>query len=73
MIDEFASHVLKTSRPLYNRLTALTIGHVLLCYAITHYQMENLEFIRFKILQQEREQIENLQRKNSNNNKQISK
>lgn len=68
MINEFALHVLKTSGPLYNRLTGFVIGHVLLSYAISYYQMENFEYLRFKMLQQQEEDIQKLQQ-----NKQISK
>lgn len=52
---------MKITRPLYNRLTAFVIGHMLLSYAITHYQMENFEFLRFKMLQQQKEEVEKLQ------------
>ncbi|XP_060853056.1 uncharacterized protein LOC132930950 [Rhopalosiphum padi] len=60
IIKEFAQHVTKISRPLYNRLTVFVIGHVLLSYMISHYQMENFEFLRIKMLQQQNEDIEAL-------------
>lgn len=60
IVKEFALHVMKISRPLYNRLTAFVIGHVLLSYMISHYQMNNLEFLRIKMLQQQNEEIETL-------------
>ncbi|VVC29466.1 Transmembrane protein 126 [Cinara cedri] len=60
IINEFALHLMKTSRPLYNRLTGFVIGHVLLSFAISYYQMENLDFLRFKMMQQQNEDIENL-------------
>jgi len=60
VVKEFASHVMKISRPLYNRLTAFVIGHVLLSYMISHYQMDNFEFLRNKMLQQQNEEIEAL-------------
>jgi len=58
IVKEFALHVMKISRPLYNRLTAFVIGHVLLSYMISHYQMDNFEFLRIKMLQQQNEEIE---------------
>lgn len=61
ILKEFAIHALQTSRPLYNRLTIFVIGHVLLSCAITHYQMENIEFIRLKMLEQQEQDIERLQ------------
>ncbi|XP_060875422.1 uncharacterized protein LOC132948792 [Metopolophium dirhodum] len=60
IIKEFALHVMKISRPLYNRLTAFVIGHALLSYMISHYQMDNFEFLRIKMLQQQNEEIETL-------------
>ncbi|KAL5235598.1 hypothetical protein ACI65C_003008 [Semiaphis heraclei] len=60
VVKEFALHVMKISRPLYNRLTAFVIGHVLLSYMISHYQMNNFEFLRNKMLQQQNEEIEAL-------------
>lgn len=66
---EYGMHFMKISRPIYNRLTVFVIGHVLLSYAITHYQMENFEFLRFKMLQQQNEEIENLQQMKANKNK----
>jgi len=61
LVKEFATHLMKTSRPIYNRLTVFVIGHVLLSYTITYYQMENLEFLRLKMLEQEKEDIKRLQ------------
>lgn len=61
IIKEFGLHLLKTTRPLCNRLTGFVIGHVLLSYAITYYQMKNFEHIRFKMLQQQKEDIQKLQ------------
>ncbi|CAH1736767.1 uncharacterized protein LOC114127817 [Aphis gossypii] len=58
IVKEFAQHLTKLSRPLYNRLTAFVIGHALLSYMISHYQMENFEFLRLKMLQQQNEEIE---------------
>jgi len=60
VVKEFSLHVMKLSRPLYNRLTAFVIGHVLLSYMISHYQMDNFEFLRIKMLQQQNEEIESL-------------
>ncbi|XP_022182253.1 uncharacterized protein LOC111042068 [Myzus persicae] len=60
IVKEFALHAMKISRPLYNRLTAFVIGHVLLSYMISHYQMDNFEFLRIKMLQQQNEEIETL-------------
>jgi len=60
IIKEFTMHLMKTSRPLYNRLTAFVVGHVLLSYMISHYQMDNFEFLRNKMLQQQNEEIETL-------------
>lgn len=52
---------MKTSTPLLNRLTVFVIGHVLLSYAITHYQMENIKFMRLKMLEQQEQDIKILQ------------
>lgn len=66
LAKEVTLHLMKTSRPVYNRLTVYVIGHALLCYVITKYQMDNLEFLRLKMLEQQEEEIEYLrQRKNS--------
>lgn len=69
IVKEFALHVMKISRPLYNRLTAFVIGHVLLSYMISHYQMDNFEFLRIKMLQQQNEEIETLRRSEQIRNK----
>lgn len=69
IVKEFAIHVLQTSRPLCNRLTIFVIGHVLLSYAITHYQMENIEFIRLKMLEQQEQDIKSLQQSRQISNK----
>ncbi|NP_001155420.1 uncharacterized protein LOC100160013 [Acyrthosiphon pisum] len=66
IVKEFALHVMKISRPLYNRLTAFVIGHVLLSYMISHYQMDNFEFLRNKMLQQQIEEIETLRLREKN-------
>jgi len=70
IVKEFALHALKLSRPLYNRLTAFVIGHVLLSYMISHYQMDNFEFLRNKMLQQQNEEIETLRLSKQISNKQ---
>lgn len=72
IVKELAVHVMKTSRPLYNRLTVFVIGHVLLSYTITYYQMENLEFLRLKMLEQEKEDIKRLQENQQIRNKSLS-
>lgn len=59
-IKTFGTHLMKTSRPIYNRLTVIVIGHALLSFAITYYQMENIEFLRLKMLEQQNEEIESL-------------
>lgn len=69
IVKEFAMHIMKTSRPLYNRLTVFVIGHVLLSYTITYYQMENVEFLRLRMLEQEREDIKRLQENQQIRNK----
>lgn len=61
VINEFGMHIMKTSRPIYNRLTVFVIGHALLSLAISYYQMENIEFLRLKMLEQQNEEIERLQ------------
>lgn len=61
IINEFVHHLIKTSRPLYNRLTGVVIGHVLLSFAINYYQMENFEYLRFKMLQQQIEDQKKLE------------
>lgn len=68
-VREFALHLMKISRPLYNRLTAFVIGHVLLSYMITHYQMDNFEFLRIKMMQQQDEEIKSLRLRNQISNK----
>lgn len=64
-VKEFGMHVMKTSRPVYNGVTAFVIGHVILSYIITKYQMDNLEFLRLKMLEQQEEEIELMRQKNS--------
>lgn len=61
LVKEFATHIMKMSRPIYNRLAVFVIGHVLLSYTVTHYQMKNLEFLKLKMLEQEKEDIKRLQ------------
>lgn len=73
LYKEFATHAIKTSRPFSNRLTIFVIGHVLLSYAITHYQMENIEFLRLKMLAQQEEDIKNYQEYNQINSQRQSK
>lgn len=58
MAKELATHVLKTSQPIYNRLTVFVIGHILLSYVITYYQTENVEFLKFKLHEQHKEELE---------------
>jgi len=60
IFKEIAMHVMKTSRPLYNRLTVFVIGHMILSYTITHYQMKNLEFLKNKMFEEEQEEIRRL-------------
>lgn len=62
LLKDFSMHVMKTSRPFYNRLTVFVIGHMLLSYAITHYQTENFEYLRFKMLEQQKEELELLEK-----------
>lgn len=64
-INEFGMHLMKTSRPIYNRLTVFVIGHALLSFAITYYQMKNIEFLSLKMLEQQNEEIERLQKINN--------
>lgn len=65
----FAMHVLKISQPFYNRLTVFVIGHLLLSYAITYYQTENFEFLRFKLFEQHKEEVELFHQSKENVNK----
>lgn len=69
IFNEFSSHLMKISRPLYNRLTAFVIGHVLLSYMISEYQMNNFEFLRTKMLEQQNEEIETLRQTKKNSSK----
>jgi len=55
---EFLFHLVQISRPIYNRLTVFVIGHTLLCYTITNYQMKNLEFLRLKMFEQHKEEVQ---------------
>lgn len=72
LLKEFTTHVMKTSRPFYNRLTVFVIGHVLLSYAVTHFQTENFEFLRFKMLEQQKEEQESLKKSKQMRDKQLS-
>lgn len=58
VIKEFAIHLMQTTRPFYNRLTVFAIGHVLLSYAITYYQMENFEFLKASMLEQHKNEVQ---------------
>lgn len=58
VIKEFAIHLMQTTRPFYNRLTVFAIGHVLLSYAITYYQMENFEFLKASMLEQHKSEVQ---------------
>lgn len=69
MARGFAMHVLKTSQPLYNRLTVFVFGHLLLSYAITYYQTEHFEYLRFKMYEQHKEEVELFRQKKENANK----
>lgn len=55
---EFLFHVVQLSRPMYNRLTVFAIGHTLLSYTITNYQMKNLEFLKLKMFEQHKEEVQ---------------
>lgn len=52
IVTKFGEHLVKASRPLFNRLTVFVIGNLLLSYVVTNYQMENLEFLRLKMLEE---------------------
>lgn len=65
---EFTKHLIKTSGPIYNRVTAFVIGHVLLSYAIVNYQTKNMEFLKIKLIEQDDEDREKL-RESSNKTK----
>lgn len=58
IIKEFAIHLMKTTRPFYNRLTVFAIGHILLSYAITYYQMKTFEFLKATMLEQHKEEVQ---------------
>ncbi|XP_050423626.1 uncharacterized protein LOC126835229 [Adelges cooleyi] len=55
-IQEFLNHVAHTSRPFYNRLALFSISHVILSYAICYFQMKSYEYLRFKMLEQSKEE-----------------
>lgn len=65
----FAMHVMKTSQPLYNRLTIFALGHICLSSLITHYQTKQVEYLGFKLLEQHKEDLEQYQQKKENQNK----
>lgn len=58
IIKEFAVHLMQTSRPFYNRLAVFSIGHILLSYAVTYYQMENFEFLKATMLEQHKNEVQ---------------
>lgn len=68
----FAMHVLKTSQPFHNRLTVFVIGHLLLSYAITYYQTENLEFLKYKLYEQHKEEVELFHQRKENAKKSLN-
>jgi hypothetical protein len=72
IIKECAMHILKTSQPFYNRLTVFVIGHLLLSYAITYYQIDNFELLRFKMYEQQQEQIKELEQSKQFRNKSLN-
>lgn len=72
LLKEIATHVIKNSHPFYNRLTVFVIGHLLLSYTITHYQTKNFEFLRFKMLEQQKEEIASFEKNKQIKNKQLS-
>lgn len=72
IIKEFAVHLIQTSRPFYNRLTVFAIGHVLLSYAITYYQMKNFEFLRATMLEQHKNEVQQLQNSRLKRNKPLT-
>lgn len=69
IVKEFLNHLVRLSGPIYNRLTVFVIGHALLSYGITNYQMKNLEFLRLKMYEQHEEEVQQrLQSRSSTKN-----